>query len=252
MKKNTEKILGFDVCTLSQEKIICNIKKDIDNKKQNIIYNVNPLIITNFYKNEKIIEEFNTQNYNIPDGIGIVIASKLKRLKIKNRIAGIEFVDDLIKVANDNKYTIYFYGAKPGIVEKAKSNLEEKYKDIKIIGTMDGYVDEKKALKDIKKKKPDILLIGMGSPKQENFIINNKKELKDIKVIIPVGGSFDVISGTLKRAPKIFIKLNLEWLYRMIKEPKRFKQNLGLIKFVFLVIFRNKYYNKKRESGGKK
>lgn len=251
MKKNTEKILGFDICTLSQKKIITNIKKDIDKGIQNIIYNVNPLIITNFYKDTNIVKEFNEQKYNIPDGIGIVIASKLKRLKIKKRIAGIEFVDDLMKLANDNKYTIYFYGAKPGIVEKAKEKLEEKYKDIKIIGTIDGYVDESVALKDIKKEKPDILLLGLGSPKQENFIINNKKELKNIKVIIPVGGSFDVISGTLKRAPKFFIKFNLEWLYRMIKEPKRIKQNMNLIKFVFLVIFRNKYYNKRRESGDK-
>lgn len=250
--KNIQQMLGFNICLLNQDTIIEKLNGDIKKGKQNIIYNVNPLIITNFYKNKDVVEEFNTQKYNIPDGIGIVIASKLKGLNIKERIAGIDFFDGLMKLSNDNGYKVYFYGAKEGIVDKAKEQLEKKYKKLKVVGTTNGYVSEEQALKEILSKKVDILLIGLGSPKQEEFIIKHKKELKDIKVIMPVGGSFDVISGELKRAPDIFIKLNLEWLYRMIKEPKRIKQNINLIKFILLVLFRNKYYNIRNESGVKK
>lgn len=249
--RNTQKILGFNVCTLNQEKIIDNLNKDIKSKKQNIIYNINPLIITNFYEQETVIKEFNTQKYNIPDGIGIVLASKLKRLNINKRIAGIDLFDNLMKLSNDNGYKVYFYGAKEEVVVKAKKQLEKKYRRIKIVGTTNGYVAEEHALKEILSKKIDILLIGLGSPKQEEFIIKHKKELKDIKVIMPVGGSFDVVSGELTRAPKIFIKLNLEWLYRMLKEPKRIKSIQKLIKFIFLVLLEKKDYNKRRKNGVK-
>ena len=108
---------------------------------------------------------------------------------------------------------------------------------------LNGYIDEKKVIKAIKECKPDILFVGLGSPKQENFIINNKKELKNVKIIMPVGGSFDVLGGNINRAPKIWQKLKLEWLYRMIKEPKRFKQLGSIIGFMFLVILGNICYN---------
>ena len=142
-----------------------------------------------------------------------------------------------------NKYSIYLYGAKEDSVKKSKDNLEKKYKNINIVGYVNGYRNESDVIKDINKSKPDILFVALGTPKQEEFIINNKEKLKNIKIIMPVGGSFDVISGNLKRAPLIFRKLKLEWLYRMLKEPKRFVQVFKLIYFILLVLFRNFWYN---------
>ena len=239
-------VLGFKICDLTKGQIIDKLNKEIMDGNQNIIFNINPLIVTNFYKNFKMIEEFNSQKYNIPDGIGTVFAAKMKDGTIKERIAGIDLVEDLVCMASKSKYTVYLYGSKDKVADKAKKQLEKRYKNIKIVGTMSGYVDEKVALKDIVQKKPDILFVALGSPKQELFIVNNKKKLKDIKVIMPVGGSLDVISKTVKRAPEIYSKYHIEWLYRRIKEPKRIKQNMNLFKFVFLVIFRNNWYNKKR------
>ena len=244
-KEEYEYVLGFKTSTLSNKELINNIRSDLKNGKKNIIYNINPLILINFYKDEKVVKEFNKENYNIPDGIGIIYASKMKNGNITNRIPGIEVFDNICDISNKDGYRIYLYGSKPGVALKAKEKLEKKYKNINICGTMDGYGNEKDALKKILSKKPDILFIALGSPKQENFIINNRDKLKGIKIIMPVGGSLDVTSGNLSRAPKIYTKLHLEWLYRMIKEPRRFKQIIDLIRFVFLVILRNSCYNKK-------
>lgn len=240
MAKKEEKVLGFNVCTLEYNKLLTNIKKDLTNNKSNIIYNINPLIVMNFYKNELIKEKFNEQKYNIPDGIGTVLALKIHGIKIPSRIAGIDLFQDFLNVAAKDKYKVYLYGAKKEVVTKAKENIEKQYKGINIVGITSGYEREDKTLANIIKTKPDMLFVATGSPKQEEFIIKNEDKLKDIRLIMPVGGSFDVISGYIKRAPKVWQKLRLEWLYRMIKEPKRIKNNLSLFKFMFLVIFRNK------------
>lgn len=131
---------------------------------------------------------------------------------------------------------IFLYGAKPEVAEDTKKQLEKKYIGINIVGVCDGYISEEEAIENIKKVNPDILFIGLGSPKQEEFIVNNKSKLKSVKILMPVGGSFDVISNNLKRAPKWIIKINLEWLYRLIKQPKRIFRQVKLLKFIFLCI----------------
>ena len=134
---------------------------------------------------------------------------------------------------------VYLYGAKKEVIEKTVNVLKEKYIKLNICGYMSGYSKEKDVLYDIKKCKPDYLFVGIGSPKQEEFIIRNEMLFRNISVIMPVGGTFDVVSGLKKRAPIIYQKLHLEWLYRMIKEPKRIKDNVKILKYLYLVIFKN-------------
>lgn len=237
----SDKILGFNVTPMKSTEIVNNLKKD---NRQNIIYNINPMIVTNFYKDKKVVAEFNKEKYQIPDGIGIIFASKMKDSNISKRIGGVDLFYEICDMSRKNNLTICLYGSKEEIVNKAKIMLEKKYKNIKIIKVINGYLKETKAIKEIKQIKPDILFVGLGSPKQELFIIKYKKDLKDIKIIMPVGGTFDVVSGQIKRAPKLIIKYHLEWLYRMINEPGRIKLSGKLFKFIFLVIFRNHHYNK--------
>ncbi len=240
LKEDYEYFLGFKTSTKSME----DIEKEIfESKNQVIIYNINPLIIMNFRKNKKVLNEFNQEKFNIPDGNGIVLASKLKSDNIKKSIPGIELVESICQKSIEKKYKIYLYGAKESSVKNTKINLEKKYQNIQIVGYKNGYTKKEEVLKDILKCKPDILFVALGSPLQENFIIENKDKFKDIKIIMPVGGTFDVFSNNIKRAPKIFRKLKLEWLYRMIKEPKRFKQLFILGQFLFLVLFGNFWYN---------
>ena len=239
-KCDYESYLGFKTTTKNKKEILNNI---FEEKEQVILFNINPLIVMNNRKNKTNLETINNEKYNIPDGNGIVLASKLKSGNINEVVPGIEMLESICKESIKNDYTIYLYGSKETSVKNTKDSLEKKYKNIKIVGYSNGYIDEKKVIKAIKKCKPDILFVGLGSPKQENFIINNKKELKNVKIIMPVGGSFDVLGGNINRAPKIWQKLKLEWLYRMIKEPKRFKQLGLIITFMFLVILGNICYN---------
>lgn len=143
---------------------------------------------------------------------------------------------DICKESQKYSSNIFLYGATDDVVQKAKKELEKAYPEIRIIGTNDGYEDEEKVVQKLKTMPIDILFIGLGSPKQENFIIKYKNELKNIKILMPVGGSFDVISKTKKRAPDWMIKCNLEWLYRLLQEPKRIFRQMKLIKFIFLVL----------------
>ena len=148
----------------------------------------------------------------------------------------------MLKICEDSQnYSakIFLYGAKQEIVEKAAIELKAKYPKINIVGTCNGYEDEEKAIEEIQKSKADIVFVGLGSPKQEEFIIKNKEKLETVKIIMPVGGSFDVISKSKKRAPKWMIKCNIEWLYRLIQEPKRIFRQTKLIKYIFLIL-RNK------------
>lgn len=172
----------------------------------------------------------------VPDGIGIVKAAKTLKYRIKERITGIDIANKLLEYGNELNKSIYLFGAKEEVIESMKIVLKEKYPNIIIKGTSNGYVTDKDQIfEEIAKKKPDIILVALGIPLQEELIYKHLNKFNK-GIFVGVGGSFDVISGHKKRAPKIFIKLNLEWLYRILKEPKRFKRFYNNnIKFLFRV-----------------
>ena len=234
MKK--EKILGYDVCNESGEKILTEIFEDFNKGIQNFIVNVNPEIVVKNYRNDYFIKEFNNQKYQIPDGIGIVLASKMKKGNIKERITGIDFMEEICKKSIENSGKVFLYGAKQGIAEKTAIELKNKYWGLNIAGICDGYCSKEVAIKKINDSNSNILFVALGSPKQEEFILENKDILTNVKILMPVGGSFDVISNSIKRAPNWIIKLNLEWLYRLVRQPWRFFRQLKLVKFILLVI----------------
>lgn len=242
-----DKILGFNIYNKDKSYLLKSLFEDLKNNDSNIIFNINPLIVCNFYKDNKVVDFFNSQKYCIPDGIGIIWASRKKRGTIRKVIPGIELMEDICSKSIEDNYRIFIYGTDEKTLNNAICELKNNYDGINIVGFENGYVDEKKALEKIKKANADILFVGLGSPKQERFIIDNYEELKNIKLIMPVGGSIDVIGKKVTRAPKMIQKMKIEWLYRLIKEPKRLKNDLGLIKFVFLVLFRNGYYNKRSD-----
>lgn len=230
-----DNILGFDVITYDVQDLLENIFKDYTKGEQLFIVNINPEIAVANYQNEEFKEKLNGQKYQIPDGSGIVWASKKKKGKIKERITGIDLMQKICDKSQAYSSRIFLYGGAERIAEKAKIELEKQFPKINIIGTENGYQSEEEIVKRLQHTQVDILFVGIGSPKQENFILKYKEELKHINIFMPVGGSFDVISKTKKRAPKWMQKCNLEWLYRLVKEPKRIFRQLKLIKFMFLI-----------------
>lgn len=230
-----EQVLGFNVSTYNSEKLLEEIFKDYVNNEQLFIVNVNPEIAVNNYKNDEFKAILNKQKYQIPDGSGIVWASKKKKGNIKERITGIDLMLEICEESQKYSSKIFLYGAKQEIVEKTAVELKAKYPKINIVGTYNGYEEEETAIEEIKKSNADIVFVGLGSPKQEVFIIKNKEKLENVKIFMPVGGSFDVISKAKKRAPKWMIKCNIEWLYRLLQEPKRILRQMKLLKFIWLV-----------------
>ena len=231
-----ENILGVEVSPLSYEDLKRNIEGDIENNKKSFIVAINPEKILKARKDEYLKELLNNATYEIPDGIGVIYASKLRKGNIKTRITGIDSMEMLCKLSEEKKYKIFMYGAKEETIKKAKENLEIKFPNIKIVGTINGYEkDNDKIIKAINKSKADIVFVALGSPKQEYWITENMNKV-NAKIFQGVGGSFDVFSGNIKRAPKWMQKIGLEWLYRLIKEPKRIFRQIKLVKFLWLAL----------------
>ena len=160
----------------------------------------------------------------VPDGIGVVKAANMLGIPLKERVTGVEIVQELFRILNAEKKSIYFLGAKREVIDQLVAKVKVDYPDMTIVGYQDGYVQDKDAVfEEIVTLKPDAVLVALGIPAQE-ILIHKYYDRFDKGIFIGVGGSFDVLSGTKKRAPEIFIKLNLEWLYRITKEPKRFKR----------------------------
>lgn len=231
-----ENFLGVDVCNQTYEQITSALLNDINQQKKSFIVAINPEKIMKAQEDTDLKELLNKADYQIPDGIGVIIASKLKGGKIRKRVTGIDMMLALCEAASKHGKTIFLYGAKPGRAEEAKGKLEERFPSIKIVGVLDGYVqDEQLIEKTINEANPDIIFVAKGSPAQEYWILEHMHRLAP-KVYQGVGGSFDVISGHIKRAPAFFQKLGLEWLYRLIKEPWRWKRQLLLPKFLIKAI----------------
>lgn len=206
------------------------------------IITINPEMIMNAQKNDNFLHILNSSNLNLMDGVGVRLALKLKGIN-KKQIRGVDFSRELIELAHKNNYRIAFLGAKEEIISKACANFKEKYPKLNIVYSHNGYFqNEEEIFNDLKLANPQILLVGMGSPYQEEIIVKLKNILQNC-VMIGIGGSFDVFSGVVKESPLIFRKLGLEWLYRTACQPERFKRifpvlPIFLIKCIMETIFK--------------
>jgi len=230
-------ILGVRIDKVNMNEAVEVAKEYLQEDKLHMIFTPNPEMIINANEDEEFKNILNSSSLNIPDGNGVVWASQKIQEPLEERVAGFDFIHRLFDLGKDTNINFYFLGSKPGVAEKAKENLEKTHEYIKIVGTRDGYFDadhEEKIVEDINNKKTDVLLVALGSPKQERFIYKYKDKL-NCKVAIGVGGCFDVISGEVKRAPKIFIKMKLEWLYRGLSDFKRMKRLMAIPKFMIKV-----------------
>ena len=228
----------FDKLYNKEESSFYNIlSKNLKNNKKMFIVTANPETFMISEKDEemkKLLLDKNT--ILVPDGIGIVKAARMINYDVKERITGIDIANKLLELGDKQKKTIYLFGSKQEVIDSMKEVLKEKYPNLELVGASNGYEKDKdKIFEKIAKVKPDIVLVALGIPLQEKLIYKHLNKF-DKGIFVGVGGSFDVISGHKKRAPKIFIKLNLEWLYRILKEPKRLKRFCNSdIKFLFKV-----------------
>ena len=217
------KVQGFNVNLLSFDEVIKALVCAINDEKNLRVVTINPEIIQNAKKNFELKQIINDAEIVTPDGVGVKIALKMKGIK-QEQVTGVDLSKKMLEIAADEKFKVALVGAKPEILELVVQNLKNKYENIDIVYSHDGYFsDFDPIIKDVINSGAKFLLCAMGSPKQEFFISELKKQAKGI-VMIGVGGTFDVLSGKVQLAPEIYRKLGLEWLYRTIKQPERFKR----------------------------
>ena len=178
-----------------------------------------------------------TADYITPDGIGVILASKWLREPIEERIPGYDVMHDLFALANQNPLKVYMLGSEEEVIEKAVEKALQQYPQMNIVGYHHGYIDieEEELAKSIAALEPDIVLIALGYPLQEKWISLHKHLFKK-GLFIGLGGSFDVLAGKVNRAPVMWRKLNLEWFYRLIMQPARWRRMLLIPKFVVKVL----------------
>jgi N-acetylglucosaminyldiphosphoundecaprenol N-acetyl-beta-D-mannosaminyltransferase len=231
-------ILGCLVDILTMQETLEQIETILNQDQLAHIVTLNAEIAYQARNIDSLRHIINSARIVTPDGIGTVWAARQLGYPVTERVTGIDLLYNLCQRAARRGWPVYLLGAAPGVAEAAAHKLVASNPGLQIAGIHDGYFKEKDIpvlIDHIKACRPAILLVALGAPKQEYFISQYQGELQ-IPVCVGVGGSFDVVSGNKKRAPKLFIKLNLEWMYRLLAEPSRMKRQLVLPRFAAAVL----------------
>lgn len=232
-------VLSFNFIPYNINEFTEIIKNNIQQNKKNFIVTLNSEGIVLSKENKDFFKAVKKANYICADGMGILLAFKLFKISAPPRITGIDLLLKLCELSVKKNFKIFLFGTKENILQKAKKNLLKNFTGLQIVGTQNGYYKESDIANIITKintANPDILFVALGMPKQEIWIANNIDFL-NAKVLIGIGGSFDVISGKFKRAPVFMQKLALEWFYRLMQDPKRVIRTFNSIfKFIFLAL----------------
>lgn len=232
------KILDVWINNVSMEDTVNITETFIAEKKPHLIVTANAEIVMLAGKDPDFAKILAEAALVVPDGAGVVWAAKYYGHNMQERVTGYDLTQRLLALSAKIGYKVYMFGGAPGIVEEAADTAGQTYPGINIIGIHDGFLNsetEAKIIADIKAKRPDILLVALGVPKQEKWIARNAGKL-NVPIAIGVGGSFDIMAGRLKRAPLWMQQSGLEWLYRLVSQPWRLIRMLALPRFVIKVI----------------
>lgn len=228
-------ILGYKIFSSTRDKCL---EKAFNYDKVHIVSG-NPEVLFTALNNKELLYNFKSERaLIIPDGVGIQISGKILNTEVKEKIAGIELMKDIIKKCVEDGKGIYLLGASQENLNACVANLLTMYPNLNLLGYKNGFFDidnPKDVLDDIKNAKPEVLFVAMGCPRQEKFIVKYMDELP-VRIFMGVGGSFDVIGEKVKRAPRWMINIGMEWAYRVVKEPRRIKRLGSIPKFLLLVL----------------
>lgn len=237
------KILRVNIDRLDMQGAVERVKNLLKEDSPSLIVTPNSEMLAAAAEDAELARVLNSADLAVPDGAGVILASKIMGDKLPERVAGFDLITELFAQLEKEDCSFYFLGSKPGIVDKAAVELKKRHPNLNIAGYHHGYLDkdlQQKVIAEINEKEIDLLLVGMGVPLQERFLDKNLAGL-NVKAAVTVGGSFDVIAGEVERAPIWMQKAGLEWFYRLVQEPSRFGRMLLLPKFIYLVI-KSKYF----------
>ena len=230
-------ILGVNVDAVTMAEAVAHVTAAMDVRANVMIATANAEMIMRATHDEELRDILNAAALVVPDGAGTVWAARHLGHVMPERVAGYDLAQELLRRAPAEGRRIYFFGAAPGVAEKAKEKAEQLYPGIEIVGVRNGFfspADNAAIIAEIRAARPDLLLVALGVPKQEKWIAAHLAEL-DVPAAIGVGGTLDVMAGVMKRAPYWMQKAKLEWLFRGLMQPKRAGRLLALPKFVLKV-----------------
>jgi len=215
----------------------------IASRSTNLIATANAEMIETAQSDPELAAALQFANLVVPDGAGVVWAARYVGQPVPERVAGYDLVQELIKVAGEKQYRIFWFGSAQGIADAASEKAKNSAAGLVVAGTRDGYFSsdqESNVVEQIRATAPDILLVALGAPRQEKWLHRHLSAL-NVPVCIGVGGTFDVMAGRVQRAPLWMQQAGLEWFYRLAMQPSRFIRMLALPRFVFRVVKAGKH-----------
>ena len=231
MKRN---ICGIMIDDLDRRALTAEISQRLREKRRTVIFTPNPIMVQNAKSDRDFFRILGSSDYNIPDGNGIILASRLLKTPIPERICGIELAESMLEFAARQGLGVFLYGGKQGVAELAGKRLTAKYRGLRICGVAHGYHTEEESrniINRINTSGASLLYVCLGSPKQEKWIDRNASKLPKVLLFMGLGGSLDVWSGNITRAPRIMRDHGAEWAWRMAKSPKKLKDLPKLVSF---------------------
>ena len=238
--KNRIQLLGINIDPLTMNETISVVEQFVSDKRPIHLMGVNADKINQCHSDDEIKRIVNESEVINADGASVVIAARYLGYSVPERVAGIDLMQELLVLANKKGYSVYFFGAKEEVLTDMLAIFKKNYPNLQVVGHRNGYFsaeEEEIIQEDIRKKNPDFVFVGITSPKKE-YLIQKFMDNGVNSVFMGVGGSFDVLSGHIKRAPMWMQKANLEWLFRVANEPKRlFKRYfVGNVSFIYKVV----------------
>lgn len=230
-------VLGMEFDQLTKASLLAELDKKIISEEKTFIVTANPEIVMYAKENTSYNKLVKDADYVIADGIGVIYGAKLLKKYLPERIPGYELMLDLLRIGNEKKLSVYFLGAQQDVIDELQVNVRKSFPNLIIVGARNGYFrpEDTTIQEEIKKANADFIFVALGYPRQEEWI-NKHMDKFNKGIFMGVGGSFDVLAEKVKRAPLIWQKLNLEWLYRLLKQPSRWRRMLVLPKFLIEVL----------------
>ncbi|MGF7049077.1 N-acetylglucosaminyldiphosphoundecaprenol N-acetyl-beta-D-mannosaminyltransferase [Paenibacillus sp. DS2015] len=237
-KISTVSIYGIPVCKWGMSDTVQYLTDVIISRVPHQVITANPIMVMAALDDPSYMTIMRNAELVVPDGTGVVWAAAKVGQPVQERVAGFDLLHEMLRVGENYQWKVYLLGSTPEVIQETARRLQIQYPGIEVVGYRDGYFgpnDDDTIIQEIRVLSPDILFVARASDTQEPWIARYKEKLA-VPLMMGVGGSFDVISGKTKRAPKVFQKLRAEWLYRLLSEPTRYRRMLALPQFVAKVL----------------
>lgn len=248
---NKVTILGVPFSKMTLNETVLLLEEHIQNKESKMFHLItaNPEITITCQSDKEFQNIIQKADLITPDGIGIVIAARIRKDPISERVTGFDLLHKLLEKGNEEGWSFYFLGTDENSNAKSVEKIRSMYPNVSIAGRHHGFFtkeEEPLILLEIKKSKPDLLIVAMGAPYSDKWIYKNKQELNKVGVVFGVGGSLDVISGKVKATPEFWKKIKLEWLHRLMTVPagkgqkSRWLRQSVIPKYIYQAIIQKK------------